>query len=373
MRFLIMLLAAVGAAGLAACWPSQPGWAAEEAFDAGEYWGGYASYDPEGGEFSFCAIHADYRNGISVHIAMSSSFELMLLLGNSGWRLTPGSEFPLTLSVDERWSRDVVASATDETGVIVSLGDDWEAYDALRRGRDLIVEARRQTFAFGLKGSAAALTEAARCVMDRTQAAGGDPFSIDGGGNDSGAGGQGDPFGAGGGGMESGFGAKGGGRRTTALGAKGDAVPPRNSLASLLAVAGLDDVHLLSEAELQQDFPYADEAWSTGNVYGMLFAYVNEGQSAVDVARYQVDWMRENCRGRFDGEVTSRRSGSTFEPYVARCDAVKMDDSYVVYGIALVTAEGLLAFEHVGYPEDDTAVAAVAAKVAAVLARYELP
>ena len=171
--------------------------------------------------------------------------------------------------------------------------------------------------------------------------------------------------------MESGFGAKDGGGRTTALGAKGGAVPPRNSLASLLAVAGLDDVHLLSEAELKQDFPYADEAWSTGNVYGMLFAYVNEGQSAAEVARHQIDWMRGSCRGRFDGEVTSRRSDSTFEPYVARCHAARVEDSYVAYGIVLVTAEGLLAFEHIGYPEDDTAVARVAAKVAAVLARYE--
>lgn len=355
-RSIVVLLAALAVAGPSAFWPLRHAAAVDETFYAGEYWDGYATYRQGSRDLSFCAIHADYPNGISVHIALSATFELLLLLGNPSWRLTPDSEFPLRLSVDDRWSAETAGIATDSIGVIVRLGGDWDAYDALRRGEVLTVEARRQTFPFLLKGSAIALTEAARCVMDHGQAtAGSDPFSLDGGAG----GGASDPFSD----------AGGGGRH---IGAKGGTVPPRNSVASLLAVAGLDDVRMLGEAELEADFPYADEAWITGDVYGNLFAYANEGQSAKDTADYQLEWLSEGCHGRFASGMKADKSRSRHvNRYFASCDDPRAEHAYVLYGTVLVTADGVLVFEHFGLPGDDGKIAAIDEQLAVTLARYE--
>jgi hypothetical protein len=129
---------------------------------------------------------------------------------------------------------------------------------------------------------------------------------------------------------------------------------------------------MLTEAELEQDFPYAHEAWVADGVYGMLFSFENEGQSAADVADYQLEWMRESCRGRFDGGVKPRGTDApSVKRYFARCDEPKAENDYIVYGTVLVTEDAVLAFEHIGYPEEDAMVAASDDKLAAVLVRYD--
>lgn len=362
MRLKTMVLAALAVLA-ATSWQADEAQSREETFYAGELWRGYASYDPDTGGFGFCAVYSEYENGIDVHIALNDRFELIILLGNPAWRLTQDSEFPLRLSIDKRWSTDAVGVATDSTGVGILLGGDLDAYEALRKGRLLTVEAKRQTFPFVLTGTAVALREAARCVFDRTQtAAHGDPFSV-----------EGDPLAA----ESDPFSKRGGDKQD------GDAVSrgpgdggssTRNMIVSLLAVAGLQGVRMLDDAEIDQGFPYADQAWQVGEeAYGVFMYFKNDGRTPDEFAADELAALSRACTGRFaSGTLPAQPSGTAaMKRYFASCDDGGGDNTYVLHGTMLVGPEAVGIIEHFGNPQRAAAVAALDERVASVLVRYD--
>jgi hypothetical protein len=112
--------------------PAQ-GHARQQSFEAGQ-WLGAATFDDNTGGFQHCRIEATYNNGITLAFGLLSDFTLLIVLTNPAWTLRDDVQFPLQLAVDRRWSKSVSGTALAPNGVYVSLGDDWEAFEALRGG-----------------------------------------------------------------------------------------------------------------------------------------------------------------------------------------------------------------------------------------------
>jgi hypothetical protein len=81
-----------------------------------------------------------------------------VFIGHYDWNLGANRKYDLTLQVDRSW-RKVVEGISKREGVLVHLGHDREALDALKFGKVFYVETARSTFQFPLAGSAAAITK----------------------------------------------------------------------------------------------------------------------------------------------------------------------------------------------------------------------
>jgi len=161
-------------------------------------WEGGAVVNKQGA-FSACFILAkvgDYLVGFDLY----ADAGLGMYFAKQGWKVTPGSESPLVLRVDEAASRRVVATGL-ESSYFMDLGRDPAFLAAMAAGRTLYVVASGATIPLDLAGSGAqaALRALERCLVshagldaagrpakgpDPAQGAGGNP--IEGGGGSQG-------------------------------------------------------------------------------------------------------------------------------------------------------------------------------------------
>jgi hypothetical protein len=204
-------------------------------------------------------------------------------LDNPAWSLRDGVQFPLQLAVDRRWSKSVSGIAAAPDGVIVSLGGDWEAFEALQKGRELQVIAAREQFEFVLTGTSVGLAETARCVLKSSQVASKpDPFSV-----------QSDPFGPG---------APIYGAEREAQSVRSASSLDRSEMVGFRAAAGLENATLLSDAQLAETLPYAHHGWVIGNVFGAFAEYARDGRTLQQVLAAEIAGISERC----EGQVLSR-------------------------------------------------------------------
>lgn len=92
---------------------------------------------------------------------------LAFFLSEPRWQLDQYETYPLTVSVDRLWSQRLEGRAVLHS-VVVDLGQDLRAWDALRRGRRLSVVTQEQRFSFVLDGSAGALDRLEQCFRDHS-------------------------------------------------------------------------------------------------------------------------------------------------------------------------------------------------------------
>lgn len=169
--FSLLLLGAPAAAQPAAAYEVR------ETFEIG-HWAGHAQYDEESGDFGLCLVAVDFDNGVTLTF-MRKSDGLAFFLSDPRWKLAQYEVYLLTVSVDRLWSKQAEGRVVLNS-VVVDLGRDLHAWDALRRGRRLKVVTQAHRFSFVLDGSARALSRLERCFVEHSDAerqAERDPFA----------------------------------------------------------------------------------------------------------------------------------------------------------------------------------------------------
>ena len=165
----LIVIAGIVIAGLLVVLPSGRATAAEvgERFDVG-HWAGYAQYSDDGRDFSLCLISAEFDNGVALTFLRKGD-GLAFFLNDPRWQLGQYDSYPMTVSVDRLWSQRVEGRAVLHS-VVVDLGQDLRAWDALRRGHQLSVVTEVQRFSFVLDDSARALDRLEQCFRDHSGA-----------------------------------------------------------------------------------------------------------------------------------------------------------------------------------------------------------
>jgi hypothetical protein len=279
------------------------------------------------GDLQHCSIEATYNSGITLTFGLLSDFTLLIVLTNPVWSLRDEVKFPLQLAVDRRWSKSVSGTALAPSSVFVSLGGDWEAFEALRMGRELRVTAARETFEFLLTGTSVSLAEAARCVLQSTQVASRpDPFSV-----------QSDPFGSG-----------ATVRSQNSAGSSPTDGTSRSEIAGFLAAAGLEKAVLLSDVQLAQSLPYAHHGWTIGNTVGAFAEYALDGRTLQQVLAAEIAAISERCEGQvLSGSQPPKPTGEiTMGRFALTCTTV--DETLVINGILVHGDASVVLIEHLG-------------------------
>jgi hypothetical protein len=314
--------------------------ARQQSFEAGR-WVGTASFDDDSGDLEHCRIEAIYNSDITLAFGLLPDFTLVMVLTNPAWSLRGDVQFPLELTVDRRWSKSVTGKVVDPSGVFVYIGDDWEAFEALRRGRELRVVAARETFEFLLMGSSYGLAEAARCVLMNSQIAThkADPFSI-----------QSDPFATG-----------------ASTPSPSSAGLTRSEMAGFLAAAGLENATLMTDAQRAEFMPYAQHGWNIGTTFGGFAEYIVQERSLREVLAAEIAGLSQACEGQtFSGSQPPKRIGEvTMVRFGVSCDT--SDGPVVMSGTLIQGDASGVVIEHVGSAASPDAVKRADDLIAAAL------
>ena len=309
-------------------WSASLATAREESFDAGK-WTGVASLDSQTGTLEYCSIAASYNSGVSLAIGLEADFRLYVILYNPAWSLADGASFPLTLFVDRRWSRSVTGLSVAPDGVIIDLSDDLAAFDTLRRGQMLTVQAARESFEFLLTGTSYALAETAKCVLVNSASIGdSDPFSV-----------NSDPFAT--------------RARTTQQSA--DQITA-GEVSAFLASAGIQSATMMTENERKEYLPNMKFAWAAGDHMGGLVQVDLAGRSPRGIVNDEIAGISGVCQGKFGSYIQSEESfgDATLVRFATACNDGQTP--FVTAGSLVAGSGAAILFEHIGA---SSAVAAI--------------
>jgi len=128
-------------------------------------WEGRAFTDDDTGDFSHCAILADYNNGLTLIFSVGADLVWWMSLVNPDWDLEPETDYRIYYKVDGRRFVEDKGFAVDTDQVNVELGPRSAIVDQLRRGKSLRFELGRDSFGFDLDGTSTALAEAYDCTQ----------------------------------------------------------------------------------------------------------------------------------------------------------------------------------------------------------------
>ncbi len=129
---------------------------------AGDWTGG--AYQSESGRFSHCSVSASYRSGTVLALTINADYQFLIVLGNASWQLPTGSRYDVVLSIDGRNLGRYNGETFNNSYLSITLGNDADAYQRLRKGREMKVAAARQNLFFDLTGTAQALSTVLACV-----------------------------------------------------------------------------------------------------------------------------------------------------------------------------------------------------------------
>ncbi len=149
-----------------------PAWAQDvsrqQAFTVGD-WTGHARFDGNGLYLS-CAVQQRRPSGTQLFLGLAGH-GLLIVLVDTSWSLPADGRRAATLIVDDRWVERTVATNSNAHGLVIDLGHDAEAVDALRRGRSLTVQMPDRTLQFSLTDSSAAIAGLQECHTRNTRPA----------------------------------------------------------------------------------------------------------------------------------------------------------------------------------------------------------
>jgi hypothetical protein len=122
-------------------------------------------------DFDFCAAEVPYDSGITLGFRVTRSFEWNMALFNRSWTLNPGSQYPLTFSIDYSQPIGATAVAIGVTGVRVPLAPDAALFKRFMAGARLNVVSASQNFGFNLTDTSKMLPDLLSCVQSYVGAA----------------------------------------------------------------------------------------------------------------------------------------------------------------------------------------------------------
>lgn len=291
-------------------------------------WKGKAYYYKENGEFSHCAITAEYQSGDSLILSITAQGEIVLGVSNPRWQLREGSEYPVWLSIDRRELGKHQAIANLETAAFVFLPYSDDLIRLLRKGQVLTMETRSDSLVYRLTGTNAALPRVQDCVYRKLFAnqVSKNPFSSETNpfsGNRRG-GGTSNPFGA--------------GRPDRQLEEKPDA----ETVELILEEAGLEGYKFVPAAARPEYMSDAVYVWTNGEVIGALYAYDMSEFGLGLATSIILSGYEEACDGSFtSGARTEKFSdGSSARRVLAECtgSAEKLLMTFLVFEVETTLA-----------------------------------
>lgn len=241
-------------------------------------WTGSAYFDEQTGEFSHCAISAEYGGGDTLVFSITSGGKIVLGVSNPQWRFREGDRYPVYLSVDRRDLGRYEAIANRENAVYIYLAYSEEMIRLLRKGRVLYLEASQETLRYKLTGTSAALPRLQDCVYRElfSNQVAQNPFSSGRGSSRS----Q-NPFGS---------------DRT------GSAAPTEDdaeTVAMLLREARMHDYRFVPESSRPEYLSEALYVWTNGTVIGSVFAYEIGDFEIGLMTSVVLSGYEESCSGQF--------------------------------------------------------------------------
>jgi hypothetical protein len=92
-----------------------------------------------------CAISQEWKteskDTATIALAYTNKGQAMVLIfGDSAWKLKEKEDLTISLSVDKKWSDKVPGAAIDKTMAVVGIPATSKAIDALMNGRELYME-----------------------------------------------------------------------------------------------------------------------------------------------------------------------------------------------------------------------------------------
>lgn len=129
----------------------------------GNWSGGAYSYD-DTGDFSHCAVSAEYLSGDTLIFTVNSDVSVSVAVVSPGLNLTEGQTFPVTLYVDRRRPFNATATALDHNFAALKIPEFDLAMAAFQRGRTLYVESPAGSATYDLTGTFRALDAARNCA-----------------------------------------------------------------------------------------------------------------------------------------------------------------------------------------------------------------
>lgn len=129
------------------------------------YWYVTREINEEGEQL--CAAIAEYTGPDLGFVLFDDRFRLALT--DDSWALPLMEYYTVSVSVDERYRRELTAQVLSPTTIVVELGfsgdiTTYDEYDALSRGYILRISSARSNFSFDLVGTSEALSELRNCM-----------------------------------------------------------------------------------------------------------------------------------------------------------------------------------------------------------------
>ncbi len=246
------------------------------------------------GDFAYCIAESRFDNGHSLVIARSRQGELNIGLGLPSAHLPKGAAWPVSVVVDDSFSRDRQAVAADPDMLVIANGNDTALFEALAHGSTLAIRGPKDTLTFRLTNTNKALPDLKACV-DQARA----------------------------------------GRAATPLGsitASSLQLPPL--LKQLLAEAGFKKIGLKAATTAPRGLGPADYVWTVNGVTaGMAESRNGRSQGLTNLSDTAIERLRDRCARTF--RVTEGASvnlpGGTIRVADAECVESAGAPTYIAF------------------------------------------
>ena len=126
-------------------------------------WQGGPAKDRDG-KFAYCAVEGRFDSGHVLMVARNPKGEINLGIGIPGAEMPAGQQWKVTVSIDNKLSRDRVAIAPKTDMLVVPNGRDEELYNAMMNGKELVFASDADRIVFALKGTKKVLSDLKTCV-----------------------------------------------------------------------------------------------------------------------------------------------------------------------------------------------------------------
>lgn len=284
-------------------------------FSSGDWYGG--AYKNQDGSFSHCYIEAAYQSGITLAIGITSRYEINIVLNGPSWGLEKDDTYDVDLWVDRQNLGRHVATAADRTLLLITAGPRSDVLLSLRRGRQLRVVAAQETFYFSLTGSNIALGRVLECVdlavaMSPSRK---NPFAAKNHRNDA-----------------------------------SDPEENEHVVRALLVASGMENPVLIDPRHLDNEG--AAYAWSSGSMFGAMFAYDISETRAETLSNEVLANIAAECAGDYGTQSNEAwyAGASLIKQFAGACRS-NADPSFYFAGTTVETRETIILI--MNYTEED--------------------
>lgn len=118
-------------------------------------------------EIDFCLVRNYFSNGLIMILAEDKNGSRRMALNFPSSRLQPGTQHPVTLSIDNIWQQSFQASAADDDMLVIPFVTVPRIWERLSKGYALTIKGKNDAVEFDLSGTGEALNSLRDCVQSR--------------------------------------------------------------------------------------------------------------------------------------------------------------------------------------------------------------